>query len=49
MRDNTENICCAAMKADNLLPQEGDAPLFPSISVEDIEVTDDVVVKWEIK
>lgn len=48
-RNYGADICCAAMKADNLLPQEGDAPLFPSINVEDIEVTDEVVVKWEIK
>ena len=48
-RNYSENICCAEMKADNLLPQEGDAPLFPSISVEDIVVADNVVVKWEIK
>ena len=48
-RNYSENICCAEMKADNLLPQEGDAPLFPRINVEDIEVTDEVVVKWEIK
>lgn len=48
-RNYISEACCAEMKADDLAPQEDDAPLFPSINVEDIEVADEVVVKWEIK
>ena len=48
-RNYISEACCAEMKADDLAPQEDDAPLFPSIDVEDIEVADEVVVKWEIK
>ena len=48
-RNYGADVCCAAINAEELAPQEGDAPLFPSINVEDIEVADEVVVKWEIK
>ena len=48
-RNYGSDACCASINAEELVPQEGDAPLFPSINVEDIEVADNVVVKWEIK
>ncbi len=43
------NICFAEAKLDKVLCGEDDTPLFPGINVEDIEISDEVLVKWEIK
>lgn len=44
------DICCAEGKVARLLSgKDDDAPLFPGINIEDIEVSDHVEVKWEIK
>ena len=43
------DICCSEARIKKALLGVGDAQLFPSINVEDIEVNDEVVVKWEIK
>ena len=48
-RDYRVDVCYANINAEELAPQVDDAPLFPSINVEDIVVADKVDVKWEIK
>ena len=48
-RNYCVDVCYANINAEELAPQVDDAPLFPSINVEDIVVADNVVVKWEIK
>ena len=48
-RNYGANICCAEAKLDKVLCGEDDTPLFPGINVEDIEISDEVLVKWEIK